>query len=82
MHGKLNYMKKTYRNQKGMVPVILIVAGVVVMAGILITLWLLTGPNAKKPSPSPVSTISNCKDRDYTGCDGPEVFQWKDDGKR
>ena len=81
-------------NQKGFaVPGIIIVAGVIIVLSILATLVSLNlSKNGAKPSPSPSekNTIpminsqnsSGCADRDYTGCDGKEIFTWVDDGKR
>lgn len=76
-------------NQKGMVPVIYIIAAVVILGAFAALFFQLLNKGDKKPSPPP-NTASlkipaadkDCNDRDYTGCDGVEVFTWTDDGKR
>ena len=76
--------------QKGMIPIIYILAAVVLVAifGIIIFQFSF---KQNKPAPQPPSNSAslqipaqnqNCADRDYTGCDGVDVVRWTDDGKR
>lgn len=70
-------------SQSGMVPPIILVAGVIVAAAVLVTIWVFMKPKTQTPPPSPSPrAFGNCADADYTGCDGVEVFSWEDDGKR
>lgn len=79
-------MKKL--NQKGLVPIIYIIATVVVLALFAAIFFQISKKPTQKPSASPTTTLTipaqgkDCIDRDYTGCDGVEVVKWTDDGKR
>lgn len=77
-------------NQKGMLPVIFIIASVVIVALFAVILFQFSNKSSSgKPAPSPnIASLQipaadkDCADRDYTGCDGVEVVKWTDDGKR
>lgn len=77
-------------NQKGMVPIIYVIASVVLLSVFVAIFFQFSKKSdPKQPSTSPKAaslTIpasdQDCTDRDYTGCDGVEVFTWTDDGER
>lgn len=77
-------------NQKGMIPIIFIVAAVIIVALFVAIFFQFSNKSSSvKPIPSPNSASlqipaadKDCADRDYTGCDGVEVVKWTDDGKR